>query len=151
MSKQDFLNGLYSFLNGQIPANQVEENIRYYRDYIDSQIRSGKSEEEVLRALGDPRLIARTIVEISGPAAANEADEYYRDNGYESSDTSAKDSFESRQKTFRMPGWLMAILLFLVLLFLLSLVISVLSFLAPLIIVMAMVIFLVKLFRDWLN
>lgn len=150
MSKQEFLNGLYSILNGQIPANQVEENIRYYRDYIDSQIRSGKSEAEVLRALGDPRLIARTIVETSGPAAANAADENYRSNGYESSDTSAEDSFESK-KTFRMPGWLMAILLFLVLLFLLSLVISVLSFLAPLIIVMAMVIFLVKLFRDWLN
>jgi uncharacterized membrane protein len=62
MNSQEFLDKLRLALSGQIMANQVEENIAYYREYISAQIRMGQSEEVVLRNLGDPRLIAKSII-----------------------------------------------------------------------------------------
>ena len=39
------------------------KQLEYYSSYIDDEVRKGKTEEEVLEALGDPRLIAKTIVQ----------------------------------------------------------------------------------------
>ena len=49
MSRQEFLQRLRDTLTGEVPGNVIEENIRYYDDYIG--------------AIGDPRLIAKTIME----------------------------------------------------------------------------------------
>ena len=38
--------------------------MRYYEDYIQSQVRSGRDEQQVLDELGDPRLIARTLLDV---------------------------------------------------------------------------------------
>ena len=40
-----------------------EIHIRYYEDYIQSQVRGGRSEQEVLQELGDPHLIAKTLID----------------------------------------------------------------------------------------
>ena len=53
-------------LSGKVSSRQLTENLDYYEDYINTEIRKGRSEEEVLAGLGDPRLIARTIVETGG-------------------------------------------------------------------------------------
>ena len=44
-----------------MPPRVVEENVRYYDGYISDEVRKGRSEEEVIEEIGDPRLIARTI------------------------------------------------------------------------------------------
>ena len=62
MGGQEFLDKLRLALSGQVAASQVEESIAYYREYISTQIRMGQSEETVLRNLGDPRLIAKSII-----------------------------------------------------------------------------------------
>ena len=72
MTKQEFLDKLRISLNGKIAAGEVEEHIRYYEDYINVELRKGSSEEDVMATLGDPRLIARTIVETSGMAQSAE-------------------------------------------------------------------------------
>ena len=66
MTKQEFLEKLRLALNGRVSPAQLMENLSYYEDYINTEIRKGKGEEEVLAGLGDPRLIARTIVETGG-------------------------------------------------------------------------------------
>lgn len=162
MSKQEFLDRLRAALNGRISPAQVEENINYYQDYINSQMRSGKSEAEIMAILGDPRLIARTIIETSQPtddvnrARSASGSSNYQDSTYRSSSQGTYSSYQntgyqSKRKGFRMPGWLLTIIVFFVIIVLISLVFSVLSFLAPVIIVIVAVVFLVKLFRDWLN
>ena len=165
MDKQEFIDRLRGALNGRIPAAQVEDTIKYYQDYINAQIGSGRSEAEVMSALGDPRLIARTIIETarpvgdSGSARGNAADYQggmYQDNTYQGSAQGAYNSYQGTtertvHKHFRMPGWLVAIIVVLSIYLLFSVVFSVLSFLAPVIIVIVAVVFLVKLFRDWLN
>ncbi len=159
MNKQEFIDRLRVSLNGRISAIEVEDTIQYYKDYIDSEVRKGKSEAEVLAMLGDPRLIARTIIETSPSAEdANDARSAggtnYGNNSYQSSGTYHDDYQEEPQKKpkiFRMPGWLLVILVILVLYLILSVVFSVLAFLAPVIIVVVAVVFMIKLFRDWLN
>lgn len=93
MSKQEFLQRLRDTLTGEVPGSVMEENIRYYNEYISSEVSRGLKEEEVTAAIGDPRLIAKTIME------ANE-------NGRE--DSSSRSFYESftgeKQKTYDENG-----------------------------------------------
>ena len=69
MNKREFLNKLNEFLSYELPASMVREKLSFYSDYIDREVSSGKSTAEVLDGLGDPQLIARTIIDAakSGP------------------------------------------------------------------------------------
>ena len=60
MVKKEFLDILRESLAGNVPLSEIEENIRYYKDYIEN---GAESEEEALGQLGDPHLIARTIID----------------------------------------------------------------------------------------
>lgn len=62
MKKDEFLNELRTVLTGELPDIEVENNIKFYYDYINT-ISSDKTEEEVMKQLGEPRLIAKTIIE----------------------------------------------------------------------------------------
>ena len=61
MNKEEFVTKLQQALSGGMASGQVAEHVRYYREYIDSEILKGRTEEEVLAQLGDPRLLARSI------------------------------------------------------------------------------------------
>lgn len=63
MDRYEFISTLRTALTGKVPATTVEDNVKYYEEYIEIQLRQGKSEKEVLAALGDPRLLAKTIIE----------------------------------------------------------------------------------------
>ena len=56
MSRQEFLQRLRDTLTGEVPGNVIEENIRYYDDYIRTETAGGQTEDEVTGAIGDPRL-----------------------------------------------------------------------------------------------
>lgn len=64
MSKQEFLETLRRTLARELSESEVADNINYYWNYIEQQIAMGKNEEQVLLELGDPRLIARTILQV---------------------------------------------------------------------------------------
>lgn len=61
MTRDVFLQELRIALQGRIPQAQVNENLNYYENYIIEESRKGRTEEEVLASLGDPRLIAKTL------------------------------------------------------------------------------------------
>lgn len=60
MTKIEFLEVLRQSLAGEVSREVIEQNVRYYDQYISSQ-REG--EDKVINDLGDPRLIAKTIIE----------------------------------------------------------------------------------------
>lgn len=66
MDKKNFIETLRRALYGKTDHTSLEEHIRYYETYIDQEMSKGRTEKEVLDELGDPRLIARTILETSG-------------------------------------------------------------------------------------
>ncbi|MCI9486693.1 MAG: DUF1700 domain-containing protein [Lachnospiraceae bacterium] len=63
MTQREFLDTLKRALNGQVPPHVVTENLSYYDNYIYEEIRKGRLERDVLEELGDPRLLARTIID----------------------------------------------------------------------------------------
>lgn len=75
MTKQQFLSELRMALEGNIPSQEIEENIRYYASYFQE---SGKTEREVCEELGDPRLIARSLID-SFVASKGPMADYYKE------------------------------------------------------------------------
>ena len=139
MSKQEFTDGLRSALSGRLSAAAVEENIRYYTEYIDTQMQNGKTEQEVMQELGNPRLIAKTIIEANqGDLGEEKSDCFYQEENNEPVE-------------HKKSHWAAVLIAVLILLLCLFLVFRVLSFLAPILVPVLLIFFLIKLFRDWLS
>ncbi|MDO4267596.1 MAG: DUF1700 domain-containing protein [Eubacteriales bacterium] len=80
MNREEFLEGLETALSGNVPPAVVQENLRYYREYIRTEMQKGRSQEDVMEELGDPRLIARTIMDTT-PGAGETSYEEYQEGG----------------------------------------------------------------------
>lgn len=156
MNRQEFVDRLRISLSGKISSVSVEENARYYEDYINTRIRLGESEENVLSGLGDPRLIARSIV-----AAESEK----TPGGDKSQGYGDGEDMSGRRRKFRqpfhlssLPSWALPVLVAVSLLFFLvilgivfRLVLQMLVWLWPVIAIVMIVLFFIKLFGDWLH
>ena len=82
MSKEEFLRGLENALSGNVPPQVVRDQLRYYDDYIRSERQNGRTESDIMEELGDPRLIARTIMDTTPGAAEGEYEEYHPFGGF---------------------------------------------------------------------
>ena len=145
MTKQEFLEKLRLALTGKVPGSVVSENLQYYEDYINTEIRKGKSEEEVLAALGDPRLIARTII------TTNSRDDMEGTGDYREYGKSARPQDGGKR---HMPILIRLVWGILIIVLIFSAVVSLLSFLWPIllpVIIIMVVMGVVKFFRDWMN
>lgn len=151
MNKGMFLERLRVSLSGKVSAGIVEENVAYYEDYINTQVRMGNTEEAVLNSLGDPRLLAKTIVMTSGSGACEDAD--YREVGEDGKVYESK--LNKRGKVFlrlsNLPAWAWKVIGIATVVVVASLVVSVVSFLLPFVLPCLLVWFVYKLFRDWLS
>lgn len=63
MTRHEFMRLLRESLTGEIPDSAIEENMRFYNRYVDDEMNKGRREADIFAELGDPRLIARTIME----------------------------------------------------------------------------------------
>lgn len=155
MTKQEFLEKLRMALGGKLSAEQVQENVIFYEDYINTEIRKGKSEEEVLTMLGDPRLIARTIAETAGGRDGQSAEyaEGAGGNRYSGGNDVRREDESGRQvrNLSRVPSWVWLVLVLLIVVVVLSAVFSVISALLPVLLPILFVLLLVKVFRDWIH
>ena len=68
MDKSEFLEILREQLSGQMQEGKLAAHVRYYQDYIEEQVRNGRGEADVLAELGDPRLIAKTLMDTNADA-----------------------------------------------------------------------------------
>ena len=94
MNKKEFLDILYEQLSGQMPEGNVAAHVQYYRNYIEEEQRKGRSEDDILNELGDPHLIARTLLDTDSTASGNPQttgsySEPYTDNSYEYDNSSS--------------------------------------------------------------
>ena len=71
MNKKEFLDILYEQLSGQMLEGNVAAHVQYYRNYIEEEQRKGRSEDDILNELGDPHLIARTLLDTEAAASGN--------------------------------------------------------------------------------
>lgn len=93
MDRKEFLDILREQLAGNMQEGKAAAHIRYYEDYIQSQVRGGRPEQEVLEELGDPRLIAKTLIDTDDGSAQEDYGEYSSYGG----------SYDSRKETPEQP------------------------------------------------
>ena len=91
MTKKEFLRGLEEALLEQMDISEAAPHIRYYQDYIENEVRNGKDENDVIKLLQNPRLIAKNIVNNEKSANKYKSDLYdsesnTRNNNYHQAD-----------------------------------------------------------------
>lgn len=144
MTKYEFIEKLRAALSVSLNYNAVNDNVRYYEDYIDTQLRQGKSEQEVLGGLGDPRLIAKTIIE-ANKAAGNIGNAEGTEDAYGGREQGGNNYKTGNRKVYRIPSWILVIL---ILFFVLSMVTSIISLILPILFPVLIVVFVIKFFSS---
>lgn len=153
MNKIEFLDILYEQLSGQMPEGNVAAHVQYYRNYIEEEQRKGRSEDDILNELGDPHLIARTLLDTEvgsgNPQTTGTYSEPYADNSYEY-DNSSSDHKKVKSHSFHLDlttwyGKLAVILIAAVVIILLC---TVLSVLIPVMVIFGIVCFIISKLRS---
>ena len=106
MTKEEFIKELRESLYTEITSIEIENNVRYYNEYIDNQLLSGKTIDQVMEELGDPRLIARTIIETSKLGKTNYNNNHtnmYQD-AYTDTDDSPNNNGHGYSHTYTFDG-----------------------------------------------
>ena len=152
MTKEQFMMELEQSLQGEVSAYELSDSLTYYRQYFEDEIRNGKSEEDVIRELGSPRLIARSIIDAHGNEGAASGNSGYEDSDYrEGSYSNYGSSYDSERGDIERSGTLqnagrmimtiiISALIFFVVLFLLRA-------LLPVAVVIIAIVFIVRLIR----
>lgn len=147
MDCDEFLIQFREALDGKVSENVIQENVRYYRSYINGQTANGRNESEVLKMLGDPRLLAKTIEESSKFASGGQQDSQNEYEGSQDGDYGYEDTIKGRR--IRIPGWLVTGIVVFVVILLLTVVFKVFVFLAPVVLLFLFGGFLVRTIRGW--
>lgn len=154
MNCEEFLRQFRDALDGKVSENVIQDNVNYYRSYINSQTASGKRESDVLGMLGDPRLLAKTIEESSKFASDRESDYSNSNYGSYANYSSARGTDHEyaeteEEKHGRIPGWVITCIVLIIVFFVLSFAFRVSIILAPYIIAFLLAGFLVRAVRSW--
>ncbi|MCI9068373.1 MAG: DUF1700 domain-containing protein [Lachnospiraceae bacterium] len=110
MTQREFSDTLKKALNGQVPPHVVTENLNYYADYIYGEMQKGRLERDVLEELGDPRLLARTIIDAEDSSRAGRRRASGYADVYEDGDTG-----EAGRGAYHINKWVVFGVLFLIL------------------------------------
>ena len=147
MDKREFMEKLQRALAGGLNSIQVADNMRYYQDYIETEIRKGRSESDVLTQLGDPRLLAKSIIEAN--KRGGESYGSNREYDEEVADNSASGKkVRSFNYALRLPFWLAMLIVTVMVIIVIGIVTSLLSIFLPVIIVALIGILIVKLIQS---
>lgn len=153
MDCEEFLRQFREALEGKVSESIIQDNMNYYRSYINSQAAGGKSESEVMKMLGDPRLLAKTIEESHKFASENQSGRsgYGDSNGYYSSAETNNNDYtkNEQQKRFKFPRWLLTGIVMIAVMLVILIVFRVFVFLSPVIIVLLIGGFFVRMLGGW--
>lgn len=148
MTKAEFLEELRRHLAGQMQDGKVLAHVRYYEDYIEEQIRSGKEEQQVLEELGDPRLIAKTLRDTDAGSDSNQEIYEERRSG-ESSEGGSSGSYRTGN-VFHIDfsKWYVKVLAVVAVIVILVVLFSILSAVLPFFIVLAVILFVLSWLKN---
>ena len=153
MDRNEFVSTLRAALTGEVSSAVVEDNVRYYQNYISQEIASGKREQEVMEELGDPRLIARTIIDTQGDGGYESSQTYYEEEpetpkGFHA-EFNDEGGVDIKYKKFNFNTWygklLVAVVIIAVIVLIGAIIGGILSLVLPILIPILIVLFLVRL------
>lgn len=153
MSKYEFLNILQVTLDGEVSQDVIDENLLYYNNYIDDEIRKGKNEIDILQLLGEPRLIAKTIIETSSVTKSTRTYTYSNETEDNTQDKTSRRGFHAsfdehegwdlRYGKFKINSWygkmILIILLIIVLCVVGQIAVAILPIIFPVVVIFLLV------------
>lgn len=146
MNKTEFLETLRIQLSGQMQEGKAAAHVRYYQDYIETQVRDGRSEAEVLSELGDPRLIAKTLLDTDADVVQQpytERQSYsYQDDG-----SGQNGPVKTHHYKLDLTTWYGKLIVIVVAALIIGLLLFVLGTVLPVLIVVSIVLYLISHFR----
>jgi len=146
MNKAQFLELLSQKLSEELSCADVISHLSYYESYINEEIARGRAEEDIMAELGDPYMIARTIID-------THTGEAFEDVVYEdtvNADPVERQSQRTNGKVFHMGNWgclLTAIVLVLVGIAVISIVTGLIAVLMPVLVpvlIVVLILFFIK-------
>lgn len=143
MTKQVFLNQLQKSLGNELDQRTVQDNVTFYKEYIECEVKKGYRVDEVLTKLGDPRLIAKTIIEISDTS-------HNSTSHYQEVDSDKILNPEEKQSK-KISNWLFKIIIIVLTVVLIGLIFTVLRVILPYLIVVVVAVGAVNFIKKWLG
>lgn len=157
MDRNEFISTLRGTLQGEISDSAVEENVEYYYHYISEEIGKGKSEAEIMELLGDPRLIARTIIDTAGTEGYAKSSQTYTESsqsyqkGFHAQEN-PEGGVDLRYGRLKLNSWYGKLLVVAVIVLVLALIFTVvggiLSVVLPVLIPVLVIVFVVRMLTD---
>lgn len=144
MNRYEFIEKLRAALTGKATQSAINENICYYEEYLDTEIRKGKNEEEVLRELGDPRLLAKTIIE-ANRQGGNFQEVYHDTVDYGNGKTKKGSNVHINGKEYSISKWAIILTLILVAVLIITIINVVLKIILPIVIPVILIFMAVKI------
>lgn len=148
MTKAEFLEKLRIELSSGVTPQVMQENLNYYGQYIDDEIRKGRTESEVLAELGDPWILAKTIVDTQREESVEDVI-YDSDGRTYRGNSSTEES--SNIHVWSLDSWWKKLLLILVVVAVIVVIFAVISgivsLIAPVLIPLLVIILLVRMLR----
>ncbi|MFP3155875.1 DUF1700 domain-containing protein [Lachnospiraceae bacterium ZAX-1] len=150
MAKEEFLHELQVALQREIPQAQLNEQLHYYDNYIMEESRKGRSESQVIEDLGNPRLIAKTLIDTANTTKESNQtayeEDFTKDNGKKRfhADFSKEGGFDIRFGKFRLNAWYAKVLLILALVLIVFLMVQLVAFLLPFVVPILLLVFILS-------
>lgn len=138
MSKTEYIEIIEKALVGNVSPQELQDIVSYYRDYIDMEIKKGRSEQEVLDQLGNPRHLVKSIIAAKEQKNMNIETEKVREE---------EEKERGRRKSFRIPMALLVIVLLLIVWLALGFVVALVKFALPILLPVAIVMGIMSLIR----
>lgn len=138
MNREAYINALERKLWDHLDPDQLRNIISYYKDYFAMEAAKGISEEETIRKLGDPALLAKSILAAEGSKG-------------ESAEPEMGQGMQKRYREFRGDKLLVPLVIVAVLIVLcaiIGLIFSVVSALLPFLFVLAFVFLIFSFFKN---
>ena len=146
MTREDFISELRSALSGEVSQLELNDNINYYEQYFNEQERRGRTVEEILEELGNPRLIARTIIDTSDKMTGDES--YQTENEEEDNRIHFNVNGQDYHKSIRnakVAIWMIIIIALLVIIGVIAIIANVIGFLAPVLVPLLLIAVAIRL------
>ncbi len=145
MNRYEFIESLRAALSGKVTQSTLNDNVRYYEEYLDSEIRKGRTEEEVIRELGNPRLLAKTIVEANKQSNQwGRTSETYSDT-VDFGEEKKQAIVHMNGKEYKFPKWAGILVLVLIIVAVIAVVATVLSVLLPILLPIILIVMAVNI------
>lgn len=154
MTKQVFLRELRIALQGEVNPAAVDEHIKFYEHYIMEEARKGRSEEDIILQLGNPRLIAKTLIDTTeqfGEATSKEYDSESfgqstmgNEKGFHAN-YSEEHGWDFRLGNLKLNSWYGKLLLIAAAILIIVIAANVVAFLLPIVIPVVLVLLVISL------